>query len=570
MDNAVATANGTPLLVPVSSAQSISTRWQVLPARTKLLAGAGVVALIIVLAMMLMGTRSNDFKPLFLNLSEKDGGQVIDKLAQLNVPYRFSEGGSTIMVPAAKVPELRMKLAAAGLPSGSAGGASGYELLDKNTFGQTQGQERMKMQRAIEGELTTSIQSLEGVKSARVHLALPQQNGFFREQQKPTASVVLTLHPGRTLDRGQIAGIIRVVSGSVPELTAKTVSVVDSTGSLLSASNDDDNQGLDAQQLQFRRELEAGHLRRVMDLLEPVLGRDNVRASVTADLDFSQVMKTDEAYRPNQGADTKAAVREQRSEESNLGNGAGVGGIPGAVSNQPPVGATAPINAPAQTLQSAQGGASGAAGGVGSGRREAATRYEVDKTVTVTRNSTGTVRRLSAAVVVNHRNSTSPKGKPITVPLTDKEVEQLTALVQQGIGFNAERGDVVKVVNAPFRVEAPAPAEELPLWKQPGVLDIVKTTAAPLALGLVALVIVLALIRPAVTAMTKPPAPPEASPGNSLNEVVDGGTELPAPEQPALLTNARNDKLAAARAIAKENPAAVAQIVKTWVNGPAV
>jgi flagellar M-ring protein FliF len=234
------------------------------------------------------------------------------------------------------------------------------------------------------------------------------------------------------------------------------------------------------------------------------------------------------------------------------------------------VGATAPINAPAQTLQSAQGGASGAAGGVGSGRREAATRYEVDKTVTVTRNSTGTVRRLSAAVVVNHRNSTSPKGKPITVPLTDKEVEQLTALVQQGIGFNAERGDVVKVVNAPFRVEAPAPAEELPLWKQPGVLDIVKTTAAPLALGLVALVIVLALIRPAVTAMTKPPAPPEASPGNSLNEVVDGGTELPAPEQPALLTNARNDKLAAARAIAKENPAAVAQIVKTWVNGPAV
>jgi flagellar M-ring protein FliF len=567
MDNAVAT--NPPLLVPVASTggAAMAQRWQTLPGRTKLLAGLGVVALIAVLALMFTGTRNNDYKALFANLSEKDGGQIIDKLAQMNVPYRFSEGGTSIMVPAAKVPELRMKLAAAGLPSGSAAGASGYELLDKNTFGQTQGQERMKMQRAIEGELTTSIQSLEGVKTARVHLALPQQNGFFREQQKPTASVVLTLHPGRSLDRGQIAGIVRVVSGSVPELTAKTVSVVDSTGALLSSTHDDDNnQALDAQQLQYRRDLEASHLRRVMDLLEPVMGRDNVRASVTADIDFSQVMKTDEAYRPNQGADTKAAVREQRSEESNQPNGTGVGGIPGATSNQPPVGATAPINAPAQTLQSAQGGAAGA---VGAGRREAATRYEVDKTVTVTRNSTGTVRRLNAAVVVNHRAGTSAKGKPITVPLSDKEIEQLTALVQQGIGFNAERGDMVKLINAPFKVETPAPVEDLPLWKQPGTLDLLKTTATPLALGLVALVIVLALIRPAVSALVTPPAPPEALPGSSLNEVVDGGTELPAPDSPALLTDARNDKLAAARAIAKANPAAVAQIVQTWVNGPA-
>jgi flagellar M-ring protein FliF len=566
MDSAVAT--NAPLLVPVATTGSaaLAERWQTLPGRTKLLAALGLVALIGVLAMMFMGTRHNDYKPLFANLSEKDGGQIIDKLAQMNVPYRFSEGGSSILVPAAKVPELRMKLAAAGLPSGGAAGAAGYELLDKNTFGQTQGQERMKMQRAIEGELTTSIQSLEGVKTARVHLALPQQNGFFREQQKPTASVVLTLHPGRTLDRGQIAGIVRVVSGSVPELTAKTVSVVDSTGTLLSASNEDETQGLDAHQLQYRRDVEAGHLKRVMDLLEPVMGRDNVRASVTAEMDFSQVMKTDEAYRPNQGADTKAAVREQRSEESNQPGGAGVGGIPGATSNQPPVGATAPINAPAQTLQSAQGAAGSA---TSAGRREAATRFEVDKTVTVTRNSTGTVRRLNAAVVVNHRAGTNPKGKPITVPLTDKEIEQLTALVQQGIGFNAERGDVVKVVNAPFRVEATPPTEELPLWKQPGTLDLLKTTAAPLALGLVALVIVLALIRPAVTAIVKPPVPPPAQPGSSLNEVVDGANELPAPGQQVLLPNARNDKLAAARAIAKENPAAVAQIVQAWVNGPA-
>ena len=201
---------------------------------------------------------------------------------------------------------------------------SGYELLDKNSFGQTQGQERMKMQRAIEGELTTTIQALESVKSARVHLALPNQNGFFREQQKPSASVVLTLHAGRTLERGQVAGIVRVVAGSVPELAARAVSVVDSTGALLSATGDEDSTspGLDSQQLQYRRDVEAGHLKRVLALLEPVVGRDNVRASITADLDFSQVMRTAEAYGPNQGAEAKPAVREQRSEESSQPAGA--------------------------------------------------------------------------------------------------------------------------------------------------------------------------------------------------------------------------------------------------------
>jgi flagellar M-ring protein FliF len=559
MDTAV--ANAPPLLVPVANSNPMLARWQTLPGRTRGLAMAGVVALLVVIGAMAYSAKDSDFRPLFPNLSEKDGGQVIDKLAQLNVPYRFSEGGSTILVPASKVHELRMKLAAAGLPAGSAGGNSGYELLDKNTFGQTQGQERMKMQRAIEGELTTSIQSLESVKTARVHLALPQQNGFFREQQKPSASVVLTLHPGRTLDRGQIAGIVRVVSGSVPELTAKTVSVIDSTGALLSAPTEDETQGLDAQQLQYRRDIEAGHLKRVLDLLEPVLGRDNVRASVTAEVDFSQVMKTDEAYRPNQGADTKAAVREQRSEESNLPNASGVGGVPGAVSNQPPTPATAPINGPAQTLQAANGNTGT---GAGAGRKEAATRFEVDKTVTVTRNSAGTVRRLSAAVVVNHRSGTGPKGKPISTALTDKEIEQLTALVQQGIGFNAERGDVVKVVNTPFRVEAAPAVEEVPMWQQRWAVDLMKTAAVPLALAAVALVIVLALIRPALKAMLTPPAPLV---GTSVNEVVGGGTELPAPDEPALLSNnGRNNKLEAARAIARDNPAAVAQIVQNWVN----
>ncbi len=569
MDNAVATtAPASAALTLVPEKPSLPQRWQALPGRTQLGAVFGIAGLVAVLALMFGSARSADYRVLFPNLSDKDGGAVIERLAQMNVPYRFSDGGSTIMVPAARVHELRMKLASGGLPSGLGSGAAGYELLDKNSFGQTQGQERMKMQRAIEGELTTTIQALESVKSARVHLALPQQNGFFREQQKPSASVVLTLHPGRTLDRGQVAGIVKLVSGSVPELGAKAVSVVDSTGALLSGPGDDDAAGtalgLDTQQLQYRREVEAGYIKRVVALLEPVVGRDNLRASITADIDFSQVMRTAEAYGPNQGAEAKAAVREQRSEESSQPGSATPAGVPGATSNQPPVPAQAPINGAAQPLQGAQGAAGSST--ANATRRDAATRFEVDKTTTVTKAAVGNVRRLNAAVVVNHRAATDAKGKVSTAPLSDKEIEQLTALVQQGIGFNAERGDVVKIVNAPFRVEVPVATEETPLWKQPWLIELLRSAMAPLALALVALVIVFKLIKPALAAVMAPP--PVPAPGGQVSEVVGEAGEMTVTEiQTAQLASQHQLKLEAARSMALQNPGAVANIVRGWVNG---
>ena len=571
MDNALATTAPHAALATLpagaaDAAPTLGSRWRGLPGRLQVMALLGGAALVGLVVVMGLGVKDADYRALFPNLTEKDGGAVIDRLTQMNVPYRFAEGGSVILVPSGRVHELRMKLAAAGLPGSTAGGTSGYELLDKNTFGQTQGQERMKMQRAIEGELVTTIQALEPVKSVRVHLALPQQNGFFREQQKPSASVVLTLHPGRTLDRGQIAGIIRVVSGSVPDLTAKAISVVDSTGALLSQTGDED-QGLDSQQLQYRREVEAGHLKRVLALLEPVLGRDNVRATVSADIDFSQVMQTAEAYRPNQGTDAKATVREQRTEESGGPGGATPAGVPGATSNQPPTPATAPINGSAQALQAAQGNSGGSGANA---RREAATRFEVDKTTTVTRNAVGGVRRLSAAVVVNHRTTTDAKGKPVAAALPDKEIEQLTALVQQGIGFNAERGDVVKVINAPFRVEAQPAADDLPLWKQPWLIDLLKSAAAPVALALVALVVVFKLIRPALTTMlAPPPKPAEPEVGRQLDEMVSDDKTADQDAEQLMLRQSKQRRLENARGMAKSNPAAVAHIVRGWVNGEA-
>jgi flagellar M-ring protein FliF len=348
----------------------------------------------------------------------------------------------------------------------------------------------------------------------------------------------------------------------VPELSPKSVSVVDSTGTLLSDTGDGDVQpGLDSQQLQYRRELESTHHQRILALLEPVVGRDNVRATVTADVDFSQVMQTSEAYAPNQGAEARVAVREQRSEESSQPQ-ANAGGVPGAASNQPPVPAQAPINGAPQAL-----GAQQLPGGAGAAtRREAATRFEVDKTTTVTRQAMGEVRRLNAAVVVNHRTSTDARGRTSTQPLSEKELGELTALVQQGIGFNAERGDVVKVVNVPFRSE-PAPAvEATPLWQQPWLVDLLKTAAAPFALALVALVVVFKLIKPALAQLLAPPPPPPAPPpGSQVDEVV--GAEPPKPALPALEEPQYASKVEAARAMARQNPAAVANIVRGWVSG---
>jgi flagellar M-ring protein FliF len=563
MDNALATSAPNKL-VPTDSAPAtptLASRWRELPGRTQAGAAVGVAVLLVLLVAMGLNAKDSDYRPLFSNLSDKDGGAVIDRLTQMNVPYKVSAGGSSILVPSSQVGELKAKLAAQGVPANAPGTVPGYDLLEKNSFGQTQGQEQMKFKRATEGELTTTIQGMEGIKSARVMLALPAQNGFFREQQKPSASVVLTLYPGRSLDRKQLAGIVHVVSSSVPEMSPKAVTVTDQTGGLLTRPEQDD-QGLDDQQLQFRREVEAQNLKRVLDLLEPVVGRDNVRATVSADIDFSQVMQTAEAYRPNQGADAKASVREQRTEESNQPGSATPAGVPGAQSNQPPVPASAPINGSAQNLQAANGGNS-----AGNLRRENATRFEVDKTTTVTRNAVGQVRRLNVGVVVNHRTTNDAKGKPVTAALPEKEVEQLTALVQQGIGFNAERGDVVKIINAPFRIDAPSAAEELPVWQQPGLIDLLKTAAAPGALALVALAVIFTLIRPALkTMLAPPPPPPEPEVGAQLDEVVDNEAEAQDAER-LLLEQTQLSRLESARAMARNNPQAVAHIVRGWVNG---
>jgi len=555
MDNAVATRPNAAL--PLVEPAGFAARMAALPTKSKATLALGIAALVGVVLAMTMWSSQGDYKVLYANLSDKDGGAIIAQLSQMNVPYRFADGGGAILVPAAKVHDLRLKLAAAGLPKGS---VVGYELMDGARFGQTQFQERLTAQRGLEGELTRSITAMAAVQNARVHLALPNQNGFFREQQKPSASVLLTLYPGRTLERAQIAGIVHLVSSSVPEMSPKAVSVLDQTGALLTASGDNPQAGLDAQQLQYVNQIESGYTKRIFELLEPLVGRDNLRATVTADVDFSQTEATAEEFSPNQGAKANVAIRSQQVSESSGSTGAAPSGVPGAASNQPPVPATAPMTGASQPLQSTQAG-----GGNGSSRRDAVTNYEVDKTVRVTRNATGNVKRLNAAVVVNYRSVTDAKGKTTTTPLSSDEVEKLTALVRESIGFKQDRGDSVKVINAPFKVD-PVEKIDVPLWKQPEILDMLRAAAVPAGLGLVALLVFFGMIRPAMkSAFAARPAP---APGSQVSAVVDDDNALPG-GVPALPAPKSSEHLTAARALAKENPAAVANIVRGWVSGEA-
>jgi flagellar M-ring protein FliF len=549
-----------------------------LPQKSRIALAGGAVLLAGVLALALFANREPEWRVLYSGLADKDGGAVIGALSQLNVPHRFSDGGGAILVPADKVHEARLKLASQGLPRG---GSVGFELLDNQKFGATQFQERLNFQRGLEGELARSIMALAAVQSARVHLALPNQTAFLREQQKPSASVLLTLYSGRSLERGQIAGIVHLVASSVPELQARAVSVVDQSGALLSQTEGEGNGGLEGPQLQYVRQTERDLAQRIVAILEPIVGAGNVKAQVTADIDFTQSESTAELYAPNQG-NAPAAVRSQHLSEVPGAGGVAGGGSPGALSNQPPATPTSPVNGAPQAIGAT---AVVAAGGV---RRDAVTNYEVDKTVKVVRNAAGSVRRLSAAVLVNHVAATGPDGKAGKVaPLAEAQMQQLQGLVREAIGFSKERNDSVQVVNAPFSTGAASVAVDLPWWRQPEMIEAAIRLARWLALPLAALIVVLGLVRPALRAGRRPAlhvldatvkdpialaAPPAAG------AVAGAGARAGAPSLPAARAavqlpqgheERRQDRAAQVegiRQLARQDPATVANVVRNWSN----
>ena len=521
----------------------------------------GAIGALVVAGLVaaLMFSRQPEYRVLFSNLSDKDGGAIVSQLASMNVPYKYTEGGGAIMIPMDRIHDVRLKLATQGLPKGA---VSGFEIMENSKFGITQFQERVNYQRALEGELTRSILGLAAVQNARVHLALPNQNGFFREQQKPSASVLLTLYPGRMLDRTQIAGIVHLISSSVPEMQPSAVSVLDDSGKLLSQSGNPEDSPVNVQQLMYQQQLEKQYTQRILDILEPVVGVGNVKAQVTAELDFSRTESTSELHSPNQGQAPSAIRSQQILEATGEKEPVPPTGVPGAVSNQPPQTAAAPINGQAQPLQAANGQNANILTLPGS-KRESVTNYEVDKTVRVTRNSTGTIKRMTAAVVVNYLPGTPAEPGAAVTPqaMTAEQQAQMLALVRETIGFNSERGDSVNLMNTPFQQEARL-ASDLPVWQQPETIALVKSILWPVGLVLAALILMFGVVRPILKARKKQElAKLDLLEAEQLERPALSGPQAPGEPTPEQL------RLEQARALAKQNPIAVANIIKTWVNG---
>lgn len=529
----------------------------------------GASAAVAAVAALWLWSRAPDYGVLYSNLSDRDGGAIIASLQQMNIPYKFAEGGGALLVAANKVPEARLRLASQGLPKG---GTVGFELMDSQKFGTSQFAEQVNYQRALEGELARSINSISAVESARVHLALPKPSLFVREQKKPSASVVLTLHRGRTIDEGQISAIVHLISSSVPELSAKSITVVDQAGNLLSAANAG-TRGLDVSQLKYAQEIEQGYIRRIEAILQPIVGSGNVHAQVAADIDFSIVENTDEKYRPNQEPGS-AAVRSQQSSESGQQGGNPAGGVPGALSNQPPSDPVAPIVNPAQagkpgapaagqlkmsTELSAGGTLARSTAASSNTRKDVTTNYEVDRSIRHVQQGAGGIKRLSVAVVVNYRGATGAQGKRAVQALTASELEQIKNLARQAMGFSAERGDSLNVVNSPFASDA-SDAPELPIWRQPDNIEMAKAGGKYLLLGILALYLWFAVLRPLLRKHLQPVPAQAAAPGHEEAPSADAVAQSQERQAERHLENIRY-----AQETAAKEPRAVAMLIKHWM-----
>ncbi|MCK9260986.1 MAG: flagellar M-ring protein FliF [Azoarcus sp.] len=545
------TIAATPASAMNARLQQILQNINALSQQQKLAAAAALGLAIALVVGVLMWNRAPEYGVLFSNLEERDGGQIIAALQQQNVPYHMSADGRSILVSQEQVHDVRLRLAAEGLPKG---GLVGFELMDSQKLGVSQFNEQVNYQRALEGELSRTVQSISSVMSARVHLAMPKQTAFLRDDQKPTASVMVKLRAGRVLDATQIAGIVHLVSSSVPRMNESAVSIVNQNGELLTMKSDPLRQaGLDPTQLEYVREVEASFIRRIDTIVEPLVGKGNFRAQVTADVDFNQVEQTAETYKPNPSPDQ--AIRSQQTTEQ-LSRDAGAQGVPGALTNQPPAPATAPITTPPVAGQTNANGTQPS-----TSNRSAVLNYELDRTVQHVKQSLGQIKRLSVAVVVNHRNTTLPNGDPQVVPPTEEEIARITNLVREAVGYNEARGDTLNVASSPFAVSDTA-EPELPLWKDPEMLDLGKEGLKYLVVLAAILFAYFAVVRPLMrTVVPKKSEEEEAE----AAEGEEGDEDATVSLSGAAAGDSYEARLARAREMARSDPKMVADLIKNWM-----
>ena len=522
---------------------------------------AGVAAAVAAAVWLVLWSQGQNYTVLYGQLSERESGQVMDALTAAGIEYKLSPSGA-VSVPEAKVQEARIRLASQGLPQSD---AMGIDMIQKDSpLGSSSMMESARYQSVLETELARTIMKVQGVQSARVHLALPKPSVFLQDAHKATASVMLQLYPGRRLEPGQVAAIVHLVASSVPELGASDVTLVDQAGSLLNSPDDNSEAAVSTRQLEYTRKLEESYKRRIVELLEPLVGAGRVRATVTADLDFTLTEETHENYDPQ-----KTAVRsEQTSSESRKG-GDGAEGIPGALSNQPPGTSGAPV-VPGATPTPGSPPATGAAGQAGAANQATAANtgpssnsqkstrnFEVDRTLAYVKQPTGTLKRLSVGVVLDDWQKVGEDGKVSTQPMSDADLKRFTQLVRESIGLKDDRGDQLNVMNQAFRGNGPAgPVESPPIWEAPWVPSVAKQAVGA---GLVLLVAFL-ILRPLMKSLTKTPRSTRAEEGGEDRVSLSAQGGRPIKLQPSF-----EQQIAAARTLVGQDPKRAAQVVKDWV-----
>ncbi|ARJ41833.1 flagellar M-ring protein FliF [Pantoea alhagi] len=513
-------------------------------------------AFISVIIALLFWAKTPDYRVLYSNISDEDGGAIVAQLTQMNVPYRFQEHGGAIMVPADRVYEARLKLAQQGLPKG---GQVGFELLDQEKFGLSQFNEQINYQRALEGELARTIEKLGPVRSARVHLAIPKQTLFVREQKLPSASVTLDLNAGRSLDAGQVNAISWLISSAVPGLNADNVTLVDQRGNLLTQRG---AQAIQTSQLKYINEIEADYRQRIQAILAPVVGAANVKTQVTAQIDFTTHEQTAEQYQPN-SAPENMAVRSRQINSSEQGNKAAPGGVPGALSNQPSAPPSAPIEQPA-AANNAQTGAKSEAVPTQpySRQKDETTNYELNRTLIHTKRSPGTIERLSVAVVVNYQ--LDKEGKPVA--LDKEQMEKIQALVKEAMGYSSERGDSLNVVNSLFTDEPAEP--ETPFWLRPVFIDSMLIAGRYLLVLLVALVLWRKMLQPfwikhQELALQRLELEKEARQARLDAQLRKAEMREQAKAQQRVETEVNVQQL---RSMAEQDPQVIALVLRQWMN----
>jgi flagellar M-ring protein FliF len=563
--------------VPETSTPAQPPRPSLIPPAFKpLVLLIGIAAAVAAGVGVVLWSKEPTYSLLYGGLGQSDAAQIAQALDTNGIPYKL-EGSGTITVPADRVHDARLKLAGQGLPEGD----GGFSVMSKDPgFGVSQFMEGARYQHALETELARTITNLQAVEGARVHLALPRQSAFVRDRRKPSASVFLQMKPGRRLESEQVTAIVNLVASSIPELEAEQVTVVDQQGRLLSSPNGTNTEVAEREkQMEIARELEDRYTQRVQQLLAPLVGTDRVRAQVVADVEMSTTEEAREQYRP----DSQIVRSEQTSEESSR-NGAGSQGVPGALTNQPPQPGTAlPPGASATPAPAgANGAAANANGAAGvappdNTSKQATRNYEIDRTVAYTKSPAGRLKRLTVAVLVDNLRATGEDGKVTETAITPEQIENMTKLVKDAIGFNEQRGDSVSVVNQSFRGETKPEdivADKIPLWEQPLMRDVAK-----LLVGLIALlVLVFAVLRPMLRSLLG--VPPKADKKGKdkdgkqaqvqqINPVAMAAVGAPAAALAADGSVAApldyDGQIAAARALVAQDPARVAQLVKTWV-----